>query len=165
MIGLPESEGRTIAVFVDRFTKIVHFFPYNKETTTTEYARLFVYQVFKLQGMLEVIISDRDLRFVSKFEEETFSLLGTDLRFSIAFHVETDGQLDFTIRAFENFLWPYIEHCPSTWTTQPPLTEFVVTNVVTISTRFTPFYLEFGQHLVIPTMLLARGQPKSSSEG
>ena len=41
--------------------------------------------------MLEVIISGRDPRFVRKFWEELFFLLGTDLQFSTAFHPETDG--------------------------------------------------------------------------
>ena len=89
---LPESDGKTaVAVFVDRLTKMVHFFPCTKEVTATEYARLFVNQVFRLHGMPEVIISDRDPRFVSKFWGEMFSLLGTDLRFSTAFHPEIDG--------------------------------------------------------------------------
>ena len=67
--NLPESEGKTaIAVFVDRLTKMVHSFPCTKEIIATGYViyRLFINQVFRLHGMLEVIISDRDPRFVSK---------------------------------------------------------------------------------------------------
>ena len=56
---LPESESKTaVAVFVDHLNKMVHFFPCTKEITTAECARLFINQVFKLHGMLEVIISD-----------------------------------------------------------------------------------------------------------
>ena len=65
--------------------------------------------------MLEVIILDHDSRFASKFLEELFSLLRTDLRFSTAFHLETNGQLEVTVCVLENFLLPYIEHRPSTW--------------------------------------------------
>ena len=87
-----ESEGKTaIAVFVDCLTKMVHFFPCTKEITATEYARFFINQVFRLHGMPEVIILVRDPRFVSKFWEEMFSLLGTDLWFGTTFHPETDG--------------------------------------------------------------------------
>ena len=40
---LPESEGKiAIAVFMDRLTKMVHFFPCTKEITAAEFARLFV---------------------------------------------------------------------------------------------------------------------------
>ena len=90
--NLLESEGKTaVVVFVDRLTKMVHFFPCTKEITAIEYARLSVNQMFRLHGMPEVIISYRDPSFVSKSWEEMFSPLGTDLWFSIAFHPETDG--------------------------------------------------------------------------
>ena len=105
--------------------------------------------------MPEVIISDRDPYFVSKFWEEMFSLLRTDLRFSTAFHPETDGQSEVTIRVLENFLRPYIEHRPSTWISQLPLAEFAANNAVNVSTGFTRFYLNSGQHPVISTMLLS----------
>ena len=55
---LLESEGKTaVAVFVDRLTKMMHFFPCTKEITSADYARLFVNQVFRLHGMPEVISS------------------------------------------------------------------------------------------------------------
>ena len=46
---------------------MVHFFPWTKEITATEDACLFVNQVFKLHWMPEVIISDRDPGFMSRF--------------------------------------------------------------------------------------------------
>ena len=111
-----------------------------------------------------MIISDRDPQFVSKFWEEMFFLLRTDLWFSIAFHPETDGQSEVTIHVLESFLRLYIEHRPSTRTAQLPLAEFAVNNAVNISTGFTPFYLNSGQHPINPTMLLKRGKPKISNE-
>ena len=100
---------------------------------------LFVDNVFRLHGMPQVIISDRDPRFVSKFWDDLFSLLGTDLRFSTAFHPQTDGQSEVTIRVLENFLWPYVEHRPSTWVDQLPLAEFAANNAVNLSTGYSPF--------------------------
>ena len=64
----------------------------------------------------------------------------------------------------ENYLRLYIEHRSSIWTVQLPLVEFFANNAVNISKGFTPFYLNSGQHPIIPTMVLARGQPKSSNE-
>ena len=107
---LPESHGHTaIAVFVDCLSKMVHFAPCRKEVTAEGYARLFINTVFRYHGMPEVIISDRDPRFTSKFWTQLFKLLGTNLRFSTAFHPQTDGQSEVMIRVLENFLRPYVE--------------------------------------------------------
>ena len=92
VIDLPESEGMTaIAIFVDRLTKIVHFVPCKKVIIVQQYARLFIDHVFKLHGLPEVIISDHDPIFLSKFWDELFAPLGTDLQFSTAFHPQTNG--------------------------------------------------------------------------
>ena len=67
IIDLPVSSGfMAIAVFVDKLTKMVHFARTTKEVTAMEYARIFVDMVFRLHGLPEVIISDRDPRFYRK---------------------------------------------------------------------------------------------------
>ena len=111
-----------------------------------------------------MIISDRGLRFVSKSWEELSSLLGTGLRFSTTFHPQTDGQSEVTIRVLENFQWVYVEHRPSTWVSQLPLAEFLVNNAVNVSTRYSPFYLNQGNHPLVPNTLLAKREPKVSNE-
>ena len=152
---LPESKGYTaIAVFVDRLTKRVHFAPCTKEVMASDYARIFVDTVFRHHGLPEVIISDRDPRFTSKFWTTLFELLGTDLRFSTAFHPQTDGQSEVMIRTLENFLRPYVERNPSCWVKQLPLAEFAANNAVNASTGYTPFYLETGQDPAVPMSLL-----------
>ena len=130
-----------IAVFVDNLTKMTHMVFCTKEVIGSQYARLCMDNIFQLHGIPEVITSDRDPGFVSKFWEELFSKLGTDLRFSIPFHPITDGQSEVTIRIFENFLQPYIEHRPSTWVDKLPLGEFAVNNAATVNTGYLPFYL------------------------
>ena len=152
---LPESDGYTaIAVFVDRYTKMVHFAPCRKEVTAMEYARLFVDHVFRLHGLPEVIISDRDPRFTSKFWKGLFDLLGTDLRFSTAFHPQTDGQSERAIQTLENFLRPYVERDPQHWVKQLPLAEFAANNAVNAATGFSPFFLNSGDHPILPTTIL-----------
>ena len=77
---LPESGGfMAIAVFVDKLTKMVHFSRTSKEVTAMEYAQIFVDTVFRLHGLPEVIISDRDPWFTGKFWRALFDLLGMDL--------------------------------------------------------------------------------------
>ena len=133
---------------------MVHFAPCRKEVTAPEYAQLFVDHVFRLHGLPDVIVSDRDPRFTSKFWRSLFDLLGTDLRFSTAFHPQTDGQSERTIQTLENFLRPYVERHPTEWSRQLPIAEFAANNAVSVATGFSPFYLHSGDHPLMPTALL-----------
>ena len=77
---LLESEGKTaIAVFVDQLIQMTQLVPCTKEVTVTQYARLFVDNVFWLHIKPEVIILDCDNRFVTKIWMELFSVMGTGL--------------------------------------------------------------------------------------
>ena len=62
-----------------------------------EYAQIFVDNIFRLNGLLEVIMSDRDPCFTGKFWWSLFDLLGMDLQFSTVFHLQTDGQSQWMI--------------------------------------------------------------------
>ena len=109
----PEANGFTASVvFVDKLTKMVRLARCKKEVTTMEYAQIFVDNVFRLHGLPKVIISERDPRFTGKFWRALFDLLGTDLRFSTAFHPQTDGQSERMIQMLENFLRPYVKRQP-----------------------------------------------------
>ena len=152
---LPVSFGYTaIAVFVDRLSKMVHFAPCAKEITTEGYAQLYIDIVFCHHGMPEVIILDRDPQFISRFWKSLMNQLGADVRYSTAFHPQTDGQSEVTIRVMENFLRPYVERYPSSWSTQLSIAEFSANNVVNASTGYTPFYMNTAMHSVVPSSLL-----------
>ena len=111
------------------------------------YTRLFLDNVFRISGIPRAIISDRDPRFLSRFLQELFRLLGTNLRMSTAYHPETDGQSEVSIRTLENFLRPYVEEHPEEWSTYLPLAEFAVRNAINVLTGYSPFYLMYGQNV------------------
>ena len=109
-----------IVVFVDKLTKMVHLAGCKKEVTAMEYAQIFIDNVFWLHGLPKVIISDKDPHFTDKFWRVLFDLLRTDLRFSTALHPQIDGQSERMIQMLENFLRPYVERHPQTWSQYLP---------------------------------------------
>ena len=147
---------------MDRLSKMVHFAPCTKEISAEKYALLFIDHVFKHHGLTEVIISNKDPRFTSRFWKEVFLKLRTDLRFITAFHPQTDGQSEVTIRVLEDFLRQYVERNPHTWVQQLPLAEFAVNNVVSINTGVTPFYLNTSAHPTTPMLMMHGGTSKWS---
>jgi len=59
---LPIAQGyNSILVVVDQLTKMVHFIPTTEKTSAEGLARLFRDNVWKLHGLPESIISDREL--------------------------------------------------------------------------------------------------------
>ena len=149
---LPPTERGfdSIAVFVDRLTKMVHFAATTKSVTAPGYAQLLFDNVVRLHGMPKVIISDRDPRFTSRFWKALAKLCGTDLRFSTAYHPQTDGQSERTNRTLEQVLRAYVQPTQTDWDLRLSTAEFAVNNSVSASTGQTPFYSIYARHVNTP---------------
>ena len=90
--GLPKSHGHdSILVVIDKFTKYAHFLPLSHPFTVLSMAQLYFNNVYKLHGLPQAIISDRDRIFTSALWKELFKLSGTDLLMSSSYHPQTDG--------------------------------------------------------------------------
>ena len=58
------------------------------------------------------------------------------------------------IQTLENFLRPYIERNLLEWTQHLALAEFVANNAVSTATRYSPSYLNGGEHPIVSSTLL-----------
>jgi hypothetical protein len=82
----------SIWVCVDRLTKMVHHKAVTKTVTAPELARIFTDEVFRLHGLPEDIVSDRDPRFTASFWSQLHRLLQVRLNMSTRDHPQSDGQ-------------------------------------------------------------------------
>jgi hypothetical protein len=90
----PSNSFNSILVVVDRLTKMVHFIPCNKTIISKKIAKLFLNHVFQYHGLLEDIVFNRGPQFASKFWRWLFELLSVTVKLSLAFHPQTDGQVE-----------------------------------------------------------------------
>ena len=90
-----------IWVIVDRLTKSAHFLAIRNNFSLD---KLYIREMVKLHGVLVSIVSDKDLRFISRFWPKLQKAMDTTLHFSIAFHPQTDGQSEKTIQTLEDML-------------------------------------------------------------
>ena len=111
-------------VVVDKFTKYAHFIPLAHPFTSLQVAQAFMNHVYKLHGLPQSLISDRDRIFTSNLWQELFKLTDTQLIMSSSYHPQTDGQTERLNQCLENFLRCTVHSCPRQWHKWLPLAEF-----------------------------------------
>ncbi len=91
---LPISQGYdSILTVTDHdCTKAAIFIPCKESMTAEETAGLIVQHLFPCFGLPLKFISDRDLKFASRFIRELCKGTGTTQNISTAYHPRTDGQ-------------------------------------------------------------------------
>jgi hypothetical protein len=93
--GLPTSQHyNCILGVVDKFSNYAHFIPLKHPFTSFQVVVAFMDNIFKLHGLPETLISDRDKVFTSYVWQELFKLTKTQLKMSTAYYPQTDGQTE-----------------------------------------------------------------------
>jgi hypothetical protein len=143
--GLPKSHGfDSILVVIDKFTKYGHFLPLVHPFTPLSVAQAYFQNVYKLHGLPEAIISDRDRVFTSKLWQESFKLSDTKPLMSSAYHPQTDGQTERLNQCLEAFLRCAVHSCPKNWSKWIALAEYWYNTTYHTALGLTPFELLYG---------------------
>ena len=132
-------------MIVDRLTMVTHLLPMRDTDKVEVLAELYVDQIVKLHGVPSDIVSDRDPRFTASFWEALQEGLGTKLFRSTAFHPETNGQTEKTIRTIEDMLRMCILDWAGTWEKHLPLVEFSYNNSHHSSIGVSPYEALYGR--------------------
>ena len=115
-------------VIVDRLTKSAHFLGMKTTDTTETLSQLYIREIVRLHGVPISIVLDRDSRFVARFWQSLQQAMGTELRFNIAFHPQTDGQSERVIQVAEDMLCACVLDFKGHWSNHLPLVEFAYNN-------------------------------------
>lgn len=154
----PSNGFDQVMVVIDRLSKERHYVSCKTTQTAAQLADLFVRHIWKLHGLPDSIISDRDKLFVSEFWQAICSRLNISADLSSSRHPETDGQTEIANAFMEQYLRMFINLAQSDWDDWLPLAEFAANNAVSASTQMSPFFATRGYH---PRMSF--GPPRSMS--
>ena len=135
---------------------MVHLIPYRKAIDVVKIAELYWTHVGKLHGMPRSIHSDRGPQFCNRFWTALWDSFGTRLKFSSAYHPQSQGMVKGmnsvvcqTLRCLIN-----ISENEKNWRQILPTVEMRINSLPNRSTGFSPFFLDYGYHPVAPVQLL-----------
>lgn len=165
IVSLPPTKSGfdSVLVVTDRLTKMVQCIPTTTTINAPGVAKLFVQHVFMHYGLPQVIVSDRDPKFVSAFWRSLFKCLDTKLAFSSSYHPETDGQTERVNRTLEQVLRCHCSAFPNHWDQYLHFAQFALNSANHVSTGYSPFYLMYGYDPVTPTTLALQQQSNVQS--
>ena len=166
IVQLPKSKNGFDAIMVvcDRLSKGAVFTPMYTTNTAPEVAKLYFENVCRRYGFPKSIVSDRDSKFTSNFWKSLWSLFDTRLDMSTAFHPQTDGQTERTNRTLEQILRAFTNEEQDNWDILLPYIEISFNNSIQTSTGYSPFYVNHGQHMLLPNALIEEVEIENNNQ-
>jgi len=102
--------------------------------------------IWKLHIVPKKILSDRGPQFTLKFMEEFTKALGIKRQLLIAYHPQTDGQMERINQKIGTFLRHYVNYQQDDWTNWLAAAEFQYNDKRHVAMGRTPFELNFGRY-------------------
>ena len=134
-------------VVVDRFSKMCILMPCKKTITPEQTVELYFQHVWVHFGLPNSIVSDRDSRFIGNFWSNLWKMMDTNLKNSISFHSQTDGQTKVVNRFVVHILRGYCSKHPKLWDEQLHYIQHAYNWTKHSSANTSPFEACFGYFL------------------
>nr|XP_051212601.1 uncharacterized protein LOC127330429 [Lolium perenne] len=144
--GLPKVGGKSVILtVVDRFSKYAHFIALGHPYTASSVARAFFDGIVRLHGFPSSIVCDRDPVFTRHVWRDLFRMAGVQLRFSTAFHPQTDGQSEVVNKVIAMYLRCVTGDHPRAWVDWLAWAEYCYNTSYHPALRATPFEVVYGR--------------------
>ena len=106
-----------------------------------------------LHGVPKRIVSNRGTQFTSRFWEKLHESLGTQLRFSTAYYLQTDGKTERINQILEDMLRSCALQYGDRWDSSLPYPEFSYNNSYQASLKMSAFEALYGRKCRTPSVL------------
>ena len=126
---------------MDTLTKVAHFIPIHTTFRVDQLAQLYVSRIVNLHGVPKTITSDRGSLFTSTFWSRLHQALGTALKYSTAYHPQTNGQAERVNQILEDMLRACALARGPKWEDCLPYAEFSYNNSFQTSLKISPLKL------------------------
>ena len=110
------------------------------------------------------MILDRGLQFAVGMTKKLNKMLGIETKLSMAYHPETDSQMERTNQELEQYLRMYVNHRQNNWAKWLETAEFAFNNKVHTATKTSPFQVNYGRELRMGFDIRKKGKNEKAEE-
>ena len=125
---------------------MVHYKPVKVTINAPSLAEVIIDMVVRHHGLSNSIVTDWGLLFILKFWSLLCYFLCIKRRLSIAFHPQTDGQIERQNSTMEAYLRAFVNFKQNDWARLFPIAEFAYNNAKNASTGHILFELNCRYH-------------------
>lgn len=143
--GLPKSIGfEVIWVVVDRFSRYAHFVALQHPISAKSLTVSFFEHIYKLHGLPNSIVSDRDSLFLSEFWQVLFKIAGTRLCMSTTYHPQSVGCTERVNQCLEQYLRSMSSQVPRKWASWLTAAKWWYNTTFHTALNSTPYEIVYG---------------------
>jgi transposase InsO family protein len=143
---------------VDRLTKVAHFIPVKTTYSGANLAELYMSRIVCLHAVPKKSVSERGSQFTSKSWEKLHESMDTKLNFSLAYHPQTDGQIERTNQILEDMLRACALKYGKSWDKSLPYAKFSYNNSYQASSKMASFEALYGRQCRTPLFWSQTGE-------
>lgn len=144
--GLPKSQDISVVmVVVERLSKYAHFICLKHPYTEASVAHALLENIYKLHGLPQTIVINRDVVFMTKLWQSLFDVQSVQLHHSTAYHPQFGGQTEAVNKCLEGYLRCICNDRPKDWIYWISLAGWWYNTTYHSSTKLTPFEILHGQ--------------------
>ena len=120
--------------------------------------------MWRLYGLPESVVSDRELQFAVELTKELNKMLGIQTKLSTVFYSQTDGQTECMNQELEQYLQSFVGHRQKDWPEWLASAEFVVNNEIHSTTKMSLFIVNYGRELRMGGDIRRKGKVEKATE-
>ena len=143
---LPPARGcdSILTVVNQGLTKAAFFLPTNKTASLAEIAKIYHDVVYPNYGILDAVISDHGLQFVSSFTRDLYDKCGIEMKATTAYRPQSNGEAERVNQEIGTYLRMYCAEKPADWSLYLADAQFAHNSRIHSTHGQTLFYLLHG---------------------
>ena len=152
--SITEFKYNSIMIVVNKFTKKTYFISFHEKMRAEKVVYLFEWYIIANHEVFMKVISDKNIRFRSKFWQTLTALKKIKTKMSIIEHSQTNSQIKWLNQIMKQYLKCYMNYQQNNWIELLSAAQFTYNNSTQTFTEISLFQAEYSKDMQINNKMI-----------